>query len=301
MGRPETIIIFLMARLYDADDSRELAAIHNLAFPDNQYSPSDFAEYVNGTRAYGGEVWVLEDGSVAGYAAVSPVPGLPTITELDGCIAPARRRQGLGTRLWRGVRDHLQGSNIKQVAYGVQCLQSSAALFLQKQGFFVEHEEWVLVFDDWENWQQLPHLDNLQVQTFSRKTAVSLFCDLYEQCFTGLPWDQPYSQKEVVNTLIQAADLQFLIVEGRTIGFAWTKLDSQGSGIIEPVGILPAYQNQGFGRQLLSLAMRSLKKRGARRIEIGAWRDNQRAIALYHSLGFRQVKTITYLAYNVNE
>ncbi len=77
------------------------------------------------------------------------------------------------------------------------------------------------------------------------------------------------------------------------------RLDSEGTGIVEPLGILPAYQNQGYGRCLLTAAMRVLAQRGAERIEIGAWRDNERAIDLYRSLGFRHKKTITYLAYNL--
>jgi ribosomal protein S18 acetylase RimI-like enzyme len=99
---------------------------------------------------------------------------------------------------------------------------------------------------------------------------------------------------------IQASDILFLTLEGEAIGFAWTRRDAERRGVVEPLGIIPHYQNRGYGRCLLTTAMRILVDRGAQRIEIGAWHNNLQAIELYRSVGFEPVKTITYLAYNLS-
>lgn len=289
-----------MMRLFHADDSHDVAAVHNAVFPKDFFSPSEFAHYVFGMRVFGGQVWVLNDDFVCGYASVSPIPGLQGVAEIDGCIAPKMQRKGLGTQLWQGVRDHLMGSSIKQVSHGLQSLHSSAALFLKKQGFFVEHEERILFFDDWANFQTLQIPIEFKILSFTRDKAIPLFCDLYERSFAGLPWYQPYTPKEVSETLIHATDLQFLMLGSKGIGFTWTRLDDQGIGLIEPVGIVPEYQQRGFGRYLLKQPMLHLRNRGAQRIEIGAWQDNQHALGLYRSLGFHHLRMNTYLAYNID-
>ncbi len=51
--------------------------------------------------------------------------------------------------------------------------------------------------------------------------------------------------------------------------------------MIEPLGILPAYQGRGYGRLLLQLVLRELAARGAKKVEIGTWRDNEAAVHLY--------------------
>ena len=290
-----------MIRSYMRADGRYLAAIHNTVFPNSRHTPLSFGEFVAGTKALGGSVWIIEDSVIAGYGSVTPVPGLSGLAELDGCIATDRQRQGLGSALLTSMLQNLKGSTISQVAYGVEKIASPTALFFEKHHFFVEHEEWILAYFAGTKMAQWGRPDKVTIKTFTRNTAVTQFCNLYQKSFSGLPWDQPYSVDEVQDTLDYAADLQFLMLDGEAIGFAWTKLDAQGRGVIEPLGIIPPYQNRGYGRYLLTSTMRLLLNKGAKRIEIGAWRSNERAVELYRSVGYQHVKTITYLAYNLSE
>lgn len=288
-----------MIRLYVPADAPKLAAIHNRVYPDEHYSVLGFNEYVEGIRSLGGFFWVITNPVPAGYGSIAPVPGLQGISELAGCIAPEQQRKGLGSRLLAGMLDGLRGSDIQQLSFSVDRLDSPAALFLRGHNFFVEHEEWILRLDEMAKLPQRSCPGEIKLQTYSRKTAVSLFCKLYEESFTGLPWNQPFAQIEVADTLDNADDILFLMQENRAVGIAWTKLDSEGTGIVEPLGIVPAFQNRGYGRCLLISAVHILAKRGAKRIEIGAWRRNERAVELYRSLDFQHIKTITYLAYNL--
>ena len=288
-----------MIRPYVTADGPQLVTIHNSVYPDSVHTTSSFGDYVAGTRALGGFVWVIGNPAVVGYGSVTPVPGLPGIAELAGCIAVDQQRKGLGSRLLTSMLDKCRDSNIRQVTFSVDRLESPAASFLRQHYFFAEHEEWIMMFGEMAMVLQENCPGPVKLQTYARQTAVSLFCRLYEESFSGLAWDQPYSELEVVERLDHADELLFLMLEGQAVGFAWTKLDSEGRGVVEPLGIVPTHQNRGYGRCLLTSAMRVLVNRGAKRIEIGAWRDNEKAIELYRSLGFQRYKTITYLAFNL--
>ena len=92
-----------MIRPYRDADAVFLGPIHSAVFPDDALSTSAFHNYVSSICAYGGKAWVLEQTTPIGYALVVPVPGLPHIAGLKGCIAPTWQRKGLGSRVLRQV------------------------------------------------------------------------------------------------------------------------------------------------------------------------------------------------------
>jgi ribosomal protein S18 acetylase RimI-like enzyme len=291
----------VMIRPYSDEDTPQLAAIHNRVYPEMVYSAESFRELMAGTLDSGGLAWIISEPVLSGYAMVTPVPGLQGVGELVGCIAPERRRRGLGSELLHFVLESLRGSDFRQIAHSVTNLNGPAACFLRDHNFFVEHEEWLMGLDDLSRLPDTASAWFVRMQVYARETAVSLFCRLYEESFCGLSWNQPFSSVEVAATLNDANNMLFLTLEGEAIGFAWIVLDREGKGLIEPLGILPAYQHKGFGRMLLLGVLRELAGRGAKEVAIGAWRDNRAAIQLYESLGFRWRKTFTYLAFDLNE
>ena len=285
-----------MIRPYGDGDAKFLAPIHTAVFPRDPLSITAFAAYVTSARDYGGKAWVIEKDSPLGYALAVPVPGLPHIAELKGCIAPPFQRQGLGSRLLHHVLSEMKGSAVRQVSHPVRWMNSPAARFLIKNGFYLEHEETIMRRADLRH---LPHpagKEGAAIVTLSRPDAVQTFCQLYSASFSGLPWDQPFSQDEIDALLDHAADILFLTLENRPIGFAWLYLQKHGLGLIEPLGILPGYQKRGYGRFLLQSALQELARRGAASAQIGAWRTNQPAIALYQSLGFEHHQAVSFLA-----
>ncbi|GHO44747.1 GNAT family N-acetyltransferase [Ktedonospora formicarum] len=67
---------------------------------------------------------------------------------------------------------------------------------------------------------------------------------------------------------------------------------------IYSVGIVPAYQGRGYGRQMLEEAIRSIPERDKKTITLDVETDNQPAFRLYSSCGF-QIKH-TYAYYRLN-
>lgn len=260
-------------------DTAVLKQLHQIIQPDQPYSFTPHR-------------WLIEDGGqVVGYTAVSPVPGLDGIYELNGGILPTKRRQGLGSHLLQHVLQEARGLNIRQLSHCITDLDSPAARFLHHHHFFTEHEEWLLHLSPLPPRSPAP-LRDCQIQT--HPAPVPLFCRLYDQSFAATPWYQPYSEEEVENMLDDPADILFLFKDEQPIGFAWLQGDQ-----IEPIGIVKAEWGKGYGRILLLTALHTLHQRGVAQAHIGVWRSNHAAVHLYQSVGFQHQQTLTYLAFDV--
>lgn len=225
-----------------------------------------------------------------GWTAVYTIPGLNNIYAIDGFVQPDKRRRGAGSQLLH----HLAGVMADgQLSYAVETVDSIAAHFFRANSFYVEHEEWGLVYDG--KLQQLGN-ETAKIQLPPTRTAaIQQFIQLYDAIFAPHRWYQPFTAEEVEQLLADTTDLHFLIEDGQAIGFAWLRMEGD-VGEIEPIGVLPTHQGRGNGRFLLQYAISQLQERGAKQVKIGVWRENETAVLLYQSVGFRHRETLTYYA-----
>ena len=63
-------------------------------------------------------------------------------------------------------------------------------------------------------------------------------------------------------------------------------------GALQNVGIVAEHRRQGLGRALMLKAMRGFQQLGITRVSLEVTADNQGAVQLYESLGFRLTKTL---------
>ncbi len=63
------------------------------------------------------------------------------------------------------------------------------------------------------------------------------------------------------------------------------------AGAIQNIGICRLHRGAGLGRALLLKSLAGFQAVGIQRVALEVTADNQRAIQLYHSLGFKTVKT----------
>lgn len=277
-----------------------LSAGYLAVYPHRRTMAASLDAHLRAVLHLEGYVWAIQvDGQPVGMASVSPLPGLPGLFALDGFIAPEWQRQGLGSQLLQRVVENLRGTAVRQISHAVTGQSSPAAAFLQRHQFTLSNEQWLLVKQDLADCG-LPVHPDVTWGVMSRVQAIAQFCQLYDQSFKTLPWYQPYTTHEVAAELVAARDLLFLRRGAESIGFAWLRWPEKNVGQIEPMGIVAGEQGKGYGRCLLNVALHQLAQRGARRAQIGAWANNDTAVALYQSVGFRHQETITYLAYNIN-
>lgn len=293
-GEPGRIV-----RPYHSADALDLSQIHSAVFFLDELQPEAFDRRMTKIFRRGGRVWVISAAEkIAGYALADPVPGLDGLYELDGCIAPPLRRQGLGARLLSRIIADAPGNDIHLLTYSVKDLDSLAARFLLSQGFVLEHEEWILSLADLAGLPASVLPPGYVIKSLPYRLAAGLFRRLYEASFRGAAWYQPYSSDaEVRRELASSNDLLFLYAGSTPVGFAWLRWLRVDQVEIEPIGLIPDYQGRGLGRHLLVTGLRQAVRSGARRAQIGVWRTNEKALQLYLSLGFRHTETITYLAY----
>lgn len=250
----------------------------------------------------GGMAWTIErQGGLVGYAAITAAPGLPGVADLSGFIAPDWQRQGLGRRLLRFVCRQARQLGFTQLSCALPALNTPAALFLNRCGFYLEHEERRLVLRDLSGLPSLRVPPPFTVSTLPLNAAVRQFRQLYDACFGPHPWYQPYEDDaevaaEMGDTYGDPAALLFLQHGEQPVGFVWVRRLPASVGEIEPIGILPAWQGQGLGRALLLYALHRLREQGVQTARIATWSQNLPALHLYQSVGFQQSASLFYLA-----
>lgn len=283
------------------DEAIALHRIHNAIYPDEQVKVERFTQDVSELLERGGRAWILcQEKRIVGFGSITPTPGLPGLYQVDGFIAPTLQRQGLAKCLLRSMIDDLAGGDAAQLYYPLSLPDSPAAQFFAAQGFYLEHEEQILILDALDELPQARLDDGFDIRTLARLEAISRFRRLYENCFAGLPWYQPYeSDQEVAAELADAGDLLFLYDDQRPIGFLWLRWPDLVVAEIEPIGLLPQYQARGLGRQLMLAGLNQAARSGARAVTVGAWRQNTAAIDLYERLGFRKTRRRSFVAYDL--
>jgi GNAT superfamily N-acetyltransferase len=68
--------------------------------------------------------------------------------------------------------------------------------------------------------------------------------------------------------------------------------ERSGLGAIQNLGVIPAYRGRGLGKALLLQALHGFRRAGLGRAFLEVTAQNQGAVQLYHSLGFRRRKTL---------
>ncbi|HSG14792.1 MAG TPA: GNAT family N-acetyltransferase, partial [Anaerolineae bacterium] len=97
-------------------ETHALAMLWREVYPAEEMNADRQARRVARLLERGGRAWILRcKSSVAGFASVTPTPGLVGLYELEGFIAPGLRRQGLGRQLFQSVVSDLAGSAARQL------------------------------------------------------------------------------------------------------------------------------------------------------------------------------------------
>jgi ribosomal protein S18 acetylase RimI-like enzyme len=288
----------LRIRPYSMEDKEDLGLIADSFQWDFPPDRLMWKEFLFDTRWNEENAWVLDlaDRPI-GYARVDETPGLEGVFDLNGFIAAAGQRKGHGTILLNFITDVLKARGARRLHHATVSQQSAAYMFLTTRGFHVEHIEISM-----ELQQTGPYLSDAElsseylVKTYRKQEAISHFLGLYDDCFDGLPWYQPYDLTEVASELLYPADLLFLHKLQEPIGFCWIHHNRPEEGEIEPIGLLPQFQGRGLGALLLKSGLNRLRALGVYRVKIGAWETNLAALNLYRKIGFQNIITKTYLA-----
>lgn len=279
-------------------DVEPLASIATAVSPPNTtISPSHMKSAMQQAN---GRFWTITNQQQPiGYAHLLPLPGLPHLFELAGGIAPHFQRQGAGSFLWRQMQQDVMGTAVQQITYAVNSLDSSAARFLLHNQFTLEHEEWTMMLDNFDMATPTEYAASDQLQRVGKQTAVRSLQALYQRCFAGTRWCQPYTAAEIAATWEPDDQLYYLVEDGDALGFVWLHFPRQGQAEIEPIGIVQEKQGLGYGRFLLTNALNLLHAQGNQTASLGVWANNRAAIHLYQKVGFRYLSSSYSLTHSL--
>jgi ribosomal protein S18 acetylase RimI-like enzyme len=207
--------------------------------------------------------------------------GAPTI-ELAGMVDPAVRRRGIGTALLDAGLRVCQQREHASVLLVVPRTSVAGRLLAQRRGGSLDHCEHALQLLGEPT--EVPADPRVTVRT----AVPADWQAVRELLRLGFGWEPPEAAGRDLNTLVVEQD-------GQPIGTVRLILEGDQAGVYGFV-IHPDHQGRGIGRDVLHRLCRTARAAGATTVHLEVATDNDRALNLYTSLGFRSVITEDYYA-----
>ena len=207
--------------------------------------------------------------------------GAPTI-ELAGMVDPAARRRGIGTALLDAGLRVCREREHSSVLLVVPRTSVAGRALAQRSGGTLDHSEHALqLLGEPAEVAADPRV-TVRAATPADQPAVRELLRL------GFGWEPTEAAGRDPNTLVVERD-------GRPIGTVRLISEEDGAGVYGFV-IHPDHQGRGIGRDVLHRLCRTARADGATEVHLEVATDNDRALNVYTSLGFRSVTTEDYYA-----
>lgn len=221
------------------------------------------------------------DGALIGFLALY---GFGDQFEVCGMVRPDCRRQGLFTQLWNEALASGALDTAESILLNAPKASDSAAAWLRTLHCRYSFSEYEMKWQD-----DVPgSLDEAPGTPVSYRpfqpedfpTVVRLYADGFEM-----------KESEVSSMIDEerpnASRTRSMIVRrGETVGTLVLDYDIPGESSIFGLVVDDAYRGQGIGRSILRQIIRSERERG-QQILIGVETENEHALRLYESCGFR--------------
>jgi ribosomal protein S18 acetylase RimI-like enzyme len=110
---------------------------------------------------------------------------------------------------------------------------------------------------------------------------------VYEDKVVGIATSYPASQHQIT-----AEMKQFFAAERLGVLEDFYQSRVEGSWYLDTLGVKPEFQHQGIGKKLLQATKEKAKKQQYQQLSLMVFTHNIKALNLYQSQGFKQVKLI---------
>ena len=207
--------------------------------------------------------------------------GAPTL-ELAGMVDPAARRRGIGTALLDAGLRLCRDREHQSVLLVVPRPSAPGRSLALRRGGTLEHSEHALQLIGEP--VEVPADPGITVRAASPADRPAVR-EILRRAFG---WEPPESADRDPDTFVVERD-------GRPIGTARLHPEGDRAGVYG-FAIHPDHQGRGIGRDVLHRLCRTARAAGATTVHLEVATDNDRALHLYTSLGFRPVITEDYYA-----
>lgn len=270
----------------------QLAEVEALVSACRDYEGLDGALHLEPPRPVPGnetnQCLYYEDGALHGIVTLPPDNHI----EVLGMVHPNRRRRGIGRALLDAAKTECRRRGVQTFLLVCEATSPAGKAFAETMGGcyrFSEHRM--------ELYPTAFTLSPPSAQSITLRRADARDFDiLVRLCSTSFD-DPDERRREQVTTWLSEPNQRFYIGQlgEQVIGILRAAFFDK-TIYLNTFSIQPAFRGRGFGRQVLEGVVRDLLAESkAVRIEVET--DNDRALSLYHSCGFKPI--ITYLYYEL--
>jgi mycothiol synthase len=271
----------------DGEDTSEDYLRASLAWPN--YRPAQ-------------DVWVAEsDGRLVGYGVALEQPSQRCTIYV--VVHPSQRRRGLGSQLLELTFNRVRQLGAKDILVYANEQNNASDLFLKHHGFQqVGSSGSMKINADVES----PPAEFPQGFTLKKYSEVNdplILLKALDDCYLGM-WGHQHNDNRSEEERKSPRFLQYydgedilLLFDEKDSIFGICSLKSQGkregngelSDLLDGPGIIPEFREEGYQRPMVLAGIQHLRQRGTRPITLEFWGDNENALNIYHSLGFKMV------------
>ncbi|MFQ5826898.1 MAG: GNAT family N-acetyltransferase [Dehalococcoidia bacterium] len=217
---------------------------------------------------------------------------------LGGCVHPAQRRRGIGSRLLKTSLNHAQELGAAVAHIRVPERMKATLSFVQRHGFEVVHREWEMRLERSAEPLPVKLPPGFQHLPF-RPGDEEKLTEIQNLAFAESRWFRPNSVEEIRYwarmTSPGSRGIILITQSDQVVGYCWTGFYRdeliplhQAGGRIFMMGVHPQYRGRGLGGAALALGVNYLAGQGIGAVELTVDSQNLRAKKLYQSAGFQK-------------
>lgn len=212
--------------------------------------------------------------------------GYGSTLELAGMVSPDARRHGIATALLDAAAPLYGERDYREVLLIVPRASEGGQGLALDRGWVLDHSEHALMLSGAPASGSHDDALNLRPATSADLPVISRLLEV------GFGW-----RPDDLGDVLGSAHHTTLVIELRGSPVGTIRLTKDGEvGRIYGFVVDPSWQGRGIGRDALRRACEQLRAEGASRVGLEVAVDNDRALALYTSVGFEPLTTEDYFA-----
>lgn len=255
------------------------------------------AETVHGTDGSSShdinEFMYFNGTQLIGYIGICGFERTAAPLEVTGMVHPEYRRQGVFSKLHELAMAECRRRNAETVLLLCDRRSASGQAFLARMGAVPKHSEFEMYL------HHEPYATNEgQLHGISFRKATNL--DAYEIARQNAIYFADRGEREGSEGTLLPEDeekrgMTIYLVEKdeRVVGKVHLQMIN-GLGGIYGLGVLPEDRGKGLGRAILLKAIKELKTAKAKEVMLQVAAENETALSLYKSCGFRETSVMDY-------
>lgn len=238
------------------------------------------------------DFFYYSDGKLLGYA---PLDGWSSKFEITGLVLPEYRRKGIFRQLFEAAYTEARkraATSLLLVSY--RALPPGAAVCRALGSIYHNSEYHMEAKAD-----QIPSLPevNLQLSQVEQRDLPELARLITIAFGEGHGGDAAELAEELERPNCK---YWLAIVDGKAIGQIGALEEVKGEVYIRAVGIVPEYRSKGYARQMLAAVIKQYVEQGYRNFSLDVVTENENALSLYQSCGFKQANVYDYFSVDVS-